>query len=191
MSRSGDIEWAPGVRLRWEDFRGPVDPAASAERVAMTAASLSWGYGYGLERGSGRCFYRITNIDVQAIFNRQDSWIRPGHETHRVLEHEQGHFDVTQLFKLKLEALTRELIGVRRACEGASVEEASDFTEREARRAVSAVADRIWSEHVTAQEAYDDQTHHGTQGDAQRAWLEAIARGVTQGRWSSIGDLLD
>jgi len=190
VSRAGDIVWTAEARLRFEDFQGTADPAVSPERVAMTAASLSWGYGYALERGNGRCFYRITNIDVEAIFNRQDSWIRPGHETHRVLEHEQGHFDITQLFKLKLEALTRELIGVRRACEGASVEEASDFTEREARRAVSAVADKIWSEHVAAQETYDDQTHHGTVPDIQAEWLEAIGRGVDEGKWSAIADRL-
>lgn len=190
VSRAGDIEWAPEERLRSEDFRGAVDPAASPERVAMTAASLSWGYGYGLQRGDGRCFYRITNIDVQAIFNRQESWIRPGHETHRVLEHEQGHFDITQLFKLKLEAMTRDLIGVRRTCEGASVEEASDFAEREARRAVSAIADKIWSEHVAAQKTYDGQTHHGTVPDIQAAWLDAIGHGVDEGKWSSIADLL-
>ncbi len=191
VSRPGDLVWAADVRLRWDDFQGPVDPTAAPRRVAMTAASLSWGYGYGLERGDGRCFYRITNVDVQAIFNRQDSWARPGHRTDRVLEHEQGHFDITQLFKLKLEELTGELIGVRHACEGDSVDEASDFTEQAARRAVSGVADEIWLEHVAAQEAYDEQTHHGTVRDVQSAWLEAIERGVDEGTWRSIADRLD
>ncbi len=190
VGRSGDIEWAADARLQWEDFQGPVDASASAERVAMTAASLSWGYTYGLERGGGRCDYRITSVDVRAIFNRQDSWIRPGHETQRVLEHEQGHFDITQLFKLKLETLASELVGVRRTCEGNTVAAASQYAERDAARAVSDVADRIWSEHVAAQETYDDQTRHGTVSDAQREWLEAIRRGVNEGRWSSIADRL-
>ncbi|NNC63876.1 MAG: hypothetical protein HKN84_03740 [Gammaproteobacteria bacterium] len=191
ISRPGDLEWAADVRLRWEDFQGPVDSSAAAERVAMTAASLSWGYSYGLELGSGPCYYRITSIDVAAIFNRQDSWVRPGHLTGRVLEHEQGHFDITQLFKLKLEEMTRDLMGVRRACEGRSVEAASQYTEREAARAVSAVADKIWREHVAAQEAYDDQTHHGTTRDVQAEWLQAIGHGLEAGQWSSIADRLD
>ncbi len=157
----------------------------------MTAASLTWGYSYVLERGNGRCVYRIDSVDVRAIFNRQDSWIRPGHLTERVLEHEQGHFDITQLYKLKLEALTRDLVGVRRPCQGESVEAASSYAEREAGRAVSDVADKIWSEHVAAQEAYDDQTRHGTERDAQRAWLEAIGRGVISQGWNAIADRLD
>ena len=189
-SRAGDVEWSADVRLSWEDFQGPVDPAVSHERVAMTAASLSWGYGYGLERGNGRCVYRITNIDVRAIFNQQDSWVRPGHLTDRVLEHEQGHFDITQLFKLKLEDLTREFIGVRHACEGASIEAASEYADRAARSAVSGLADEIWREHVAAQETYDDQTRHGTVPDVQAGWLEAIDRGIDDGNWRAIAERL-
>lgn len=190
-SRSGDLEWAAQTPLRWEDFQGPVDPSAAPERVAMTAASLSWGYTYGLERGGGRCVYRITSIDVRAIFNRKDSWIRPGHLTDRVLEHEQGHFDIAQLFKLKLEELARELVSVRWPCEGESVEAASGYAERGAGRIVSDLGQRIWSEHVAAQEAYDDQTRHGTVPDVQAQWLDAIGRGIDDGRWSAIADRLD
>ena len=191
VSRPGDLTWTAEAPLQWQDFQGPVDSSASADRVAMTAASLSWGYSYGLERGNGRCLYRINSVDVHAIFNRRDSWVRPGHETDRVLEHEQGHFDLTQLFKLELEALTRGLVGVRRECKGDSVEAASSYAEREAAGAVSVVAERIWSEHVAAQEAYDDQTRHGTAGDAQRAWLDAIRHGLEAGSWSAIADRLD
>lgn len=191
VNRPGDLAWTAADPLRWEDFQGAVDSSASADRVAMTAASLSWGYSYGLERGNGRCLYRIDSVDVHAIFNRQDSWVRPGHETDRVLEHEQGHFDLTQLFKLELEALTRGLVGVRRHCEGDSVEAASSYAEREAAQAVSRVAERIWSEHVAAQETYDEQTRHGTAGDAQRAWLDSIRRGLEAGRSSAIADRLD
>jgi hypothetical protein len=56
---------------------------------------------------------------------------------------------------------------------------------------VSGLADRIWREHVAAQEAYDDQTRHGTVRDVQAQWLEAIARGLDEERWSAIADRLD
>jgi len=191
VSRPGDLEWAPGARLGWEDFQGSVDPSASAERVAMTAASLSWGYTYGLERGDGRCVYRIISIDIRAIFNREDSWVNPRHMTDRVLDHEQGHFDITQLFKLKLEEAASQLLSDRWPCEGDSTESASEYTEEAAGRIVSALGQRIWSEHVAAQEAYDEQTRHGTVHAAQQAWLDAIRRGVVKRQWSAIADLLD
>ena len=191
VERPGDIDWAADARLRWQDFQGPVDPSASSERVAMTAASLSWGYTYGLERGDEYCVYRIVDIDIRAIFNRKDSWAKPGHLTDRVLEHEQGHFDITQLFKLKLEESASELLSERWPCEGASIGAASNYAERGAGRIVSALGQKIWREHVAAQEAYDDQTRHGTVPDAQQAWLEAIGRGIDTGRWRSIEALLD
>ncbi len=191
VDRPGDIDWTADSRLRWQDFQGPVDPSSSPERVAMTAASLSWGYTYGLERGNGYCVYRIVNIDIRAIFNRKDSWVRPGHLTDRVLEHEQGHFDITHLFKLKLEELASELLSARWPCEGDSVQAASEYTEEAAGRIVSDLGQKIWAEHVAAQRAYDDQTHHGTVPDAQRAWLEAIGRGIDAGRWRSLSTLLD
>ena len=191
VDRPGDLEWSANAPLRWEDFQGPVDPSASRERVAMTAASLSWGYTYGLERGNGHCVYRITSIDIQAIFNRRDSWVLPGHLTDRVLEHEQGHFDIAQLFKLKLEDSASELLSARWPCEGDSVQAASEYTVREAGRIVSNLGQKIWSEHVAAQKAYDDQTGHGTESRAQRNWLDAIDRGLDEARWRSIAELLD
>ncbi|MDH3418503.1 MAG: hypothetical protein OEQ25_04070 [Gammaproteobacteria bacterium] len=190
LSRPGDMQWAANTPLRWEDFQGPVDPSASTERVAMTAASLSWGYAYGLERSDGHCFYRISSVDVQAIFDRQVSWVRPGHRTARILEHEQGHFDLTQLFKLKLDDLAGELVGIRRTCKGDSVAVASDFTERDAARAVSGLAEKVWQEHVAAQEAYDEQTRHGILTDVQHMWTETIRRGLREARWDSLEDLL-
>lgn len=184
IPRAGDIAWADQRWLTWNDFLGPVDPRAGSERVAMTAASLSWGYEYQIERGEDDCAYRITAVRAQAIFNQRDSWVRPGHRNPTVLAHEQGHFDLTQIYKVILDERASELIGRRNACEGDSLEAASSFTEKDAAALVQALFDEVWQAYLAAQATYDQLTRNGTEPQAQEEWTGRIERALRDGRWA-------
>ncbi|HSG63452.1 MAG TPA: hypothetical protein VLD39_00560 [Gammaproteobacteria bacterium] len=186
--RGGDIAWDANRRLSWSDFRGRVDPRATAERVAMTAASLSWGYEFQLERDEVSCGYRITRVRTEAIFNQDESWVRPGHQIASVLDHEQGHFDLTQVYKTVLDGRASHLIGRARGCEGGSLEAASRFTERDAAALMSGLFNEVWEEYLATQAAYDRHTRNGTAAETQQRWTESIARSLRSGRWLPPAD---
>lgn len=178
-----DVLWNSARPLSWDDFLGPVDPRATGDRVAMTAATLSWGYEYQIERDDESCAYWLTDIHAEAIFNQRESWVRPGYRNASVLGHEQGHFDLTQIYKLILDDGADELIGRRNPCEGGSIQEASRFADESAAELAHVLFDDVWQQYLATQERYDAETQHGTVSDAQSRWTESIQRRLRSGQW--------
>lgn len=178
-----EIPWSAARPLSWTDFRGAVDPRSPSDRVAITAASLRWGYKYRVERDSSYCAYRITDIHSEATFSQRDSWAKPDYRIAAVLTHEQGHFDLTQIYKRVLDERAADLIGVRNTCAGSTLEEASRSTERAAAALVQALFDGIWQQLSVTQAAYDYQTQHGIATEPQKRWTESIQRGLRTGNW--------
>ena len=188
VSQPQDIQWSADRPLSWDDFLGAVDPNAPLENVALTAASLAWSYEYAIERDDKSCLYRITGIHTQAIFNPGDSWVKPGHRTAAVLNHEQGHFDLTQIYKLILDERAHHLIGARDRCEGDTVGEASEFAESRVAEQVQGLFQDMWQKYTSTQETYDDQTRHGTVMGTQGLWTEIIQRGLRLEQWEEFID---
>lgn len=176
-----NIPWSAERLLTWNDFLAPVAKGTEPENVAATAASLSWAYEYEIERTRNSCTYRLTDIRADAIFHPDDSWVRPDHRTADVLEHEQGHFDITQVYKLMFEATARGLVGTEGVCEGRSEKRISSFVRSEIARFVKPLYEQIWRDHTTVQDTYDAQTHHGLDAPAQARWLARIAAALRDG----------
>ena len=149
----------------------------------MTAASLTWDYEYQIEHDGNSCAYWITAIRSEAVFDQRRSWVRPEHRRPEILAHEQGHFDLTQIYKRLMDERAAELIGSRRHCEGDTIEQASSFTQRDAAESVQAVFDAIWTRYMSAQREYDAQTSHGIAAGSQRRWSDRIRAGLESGTW--------
>jgi hypothetical protein len=171
---SADIEWNPSRVLTWDDFVGPVPANADPERVAATAASLSWSYAYALEQSPEACAYRILDIQVAATFHPDESWVRPGHRSAAVLSHEQGHFDIAELYKKRFEDDTRELVASVRECRGRNERKISRFVERDLNDLIGSVFDEIWRAYRARQDVYDEETRHGMNAQAQASWTEQL-----------------
>jgi hypothetical protein len=182
---SQTIQWHADRPLQWDDFSGPIDPYSPPETVAMTAASLRWSYEYRIERDNDLCAYRISKVTSDAVFSPGDSWVKPGYKNTAVLNHEQGHFDLTQIFKRILDQRATALIDIRNSCEGNTIGEVSKFTKRDAAQRVQALFDSVWQEYLAAQAAYDEQTQHGIAIEPQKLWTERIQSGLYAGAWSA------
>lgn len=168
------IEWSPERRLVWDDFQGPVPADADEERIATTAASLSWSNEYGIAWSREECVLRIARIDSAALFHPDRSWVRPGHRLPAVLEHEQGHFDIAQIFRQKFERETRPFVGQPRECRGRNERAAARHAKSEVERLIGTIYDEVWRQYRAEQEAYDRETRHGIDTDAQAAWTRKI-----------------
>jgi len=170
-----EIVWSLDRPLRWQDFRAPSEPNAPSERVALTAASLAWRYDYKVDGLGQDCSYRIRGVHAQAIFDPARSWVRPGHLADSVLAHEQGHFDITEMYRRKLEEGARELLGISTRCEGETYEEAMVSTKASAGERMGVVYKKIWDDYLAFQQRYDDETRHGIVTESQQRWSHAIA----------------
>lgn len=169
------IEWNPARPLEWNDFVGAVPAHAGSERIAESNTSISWTYRYEVNWRQGVCTFRITAIESAAGFHPDGSWVRPAHRTDAVLEHEQGHFDITRIYQQKFADATRELVGVSRDCGTGGRARATRNVEREIDRLAGSVYDAVWQEYRKEQDAYDAETQHGIDSSAQSRWTGRIA----------------
>src|SRR5690349_706212 len=83
------ISWSGDRLLTWEDFK--CEPKTGTDAVASTSTSL--GIAYQLVDG------KLT-YDVTCNFSKVKSW--GSMKTDYILAHEQGHFDITEIYARKL-----------------------------------------------------------------------------------------
>jgi len=176
-----EIPWSPERPLRWADFAGPVAPRTASENVAVTASSLGWSYEYEIERSGSGCRYRITAITASATFDRARSWSKPEHRTAAILAHEQGHFDITQIYKVLFESLAREQIGATGDCGGGGTRRTQKLVADAINSRVGPLYEEVWQRHNDTQESYDLASAHGINEAAQREWTRHIATALHSG----------
>ena len=158
-----EFAWQSGHRLSWDDFRGPVPNGRD-----IVAAETSCGIGFEtnvITRGVPVQF-RVYNT-----FSTSRSWVRADARTPEVLEHEQGHFDLCELY-------TRKLRQRFAATEG--------ITANNLRMVTRAVWKEVHDAYRDRQDQYEDETDHGLNRDAQVTWTAYLEKelAATEG-WAS------
>lgn len=89
----GDSEkmlWNENQKLTWEDFRGK--PVPSASFVASTNTGINFQYSYSIKNDQVAVEY-----SVESFFYPEKSWYQPGKVNQHILNHEQAHFDISEL----------------------------------------------------------------------------------------------
>ena len=89
------LTWQQDRRLIWPDFQG--EPDEESDFRAMTNWQLS--YDFQLSKAKGEINSRFN---VYAFFDHQKSWVKEGNGSDELLQHEQLHFDIAELFARKL-----------------------------------------------------------------------------------------
>ena len=146
------ILWAEHSKLSWSDFKGRA-PRTVGEPSAVTETGF---------RMQLVCRAGSLDIDVAAEFYPGSSWVKANRKSGELLRHEQGHFDITELYAKKMKKAVRDA-GI--GCEDDARAEA------EGKRVVGSV-NREWEK---AEKDYDVETKDGTDLVRQRGVSERIA----------------
>ncbi len=83
------IHWRPDYKLSWEDFQGR--PDSNSEYKAISSPSINFSLSYNKSSFS---------YNVICSFNKSKSWTLSNSQN--LLTHEQGHFDIAEIFARKL-----------------------------------------------------------------------------------------
>jgi len=145
------LPWSYARPLTWEDFM--CEPKQNTDAVALTSTAL--GIAYNLS--SGQLHYEIT-----CNFSKVKSWGIL--KTPYILAHEQGHFDITEIYA---RILHRELLAYK-------------FNRRSFRQDVNVIYDRVVKEKESFQLLYDAQTDHSRNKKVQQEWLDKIQELLTE-----------
>jgi hypothetical protein len=147
------LTWAKHPSLDWSDFQG--HPRRS---TGEPSAVTDTGFRVQLE-----CREGFLDIRVEAEFYPASSWVKPARKSAELLRHEQGHFDITELYARKIRKAVREQ---KINCE-------NDRQAESAGKKIFGELDRDWEK---AEKRYDVNTKDGTDLVRQREAAETIAK---------------
>ena len=141
------IEWNPSRLLTWTDYKGNPDPKSDA--AASTATYL--GVEYNMDQ-------KGLSWKIQCLFSLTRSWGRNKDEF--VLRHEQGHFDIAEIFARKLNQRLK----------------AYKFNNATYKDDLKNIYTTITSEKEAFQNQYDSETDHSRKKQIQEEWLKKIGK---------------
>ncbi len=141
--------------LTWSDFNQvPSKPPGAAEDAAIKVR-YSQNYNY----GSNKNAVVISSADVD-ITCTPECWVVSSAMSNDLLQHEQGHFDITAL-------------GAREFYNSLLQLKASNGKEIKAK--ISALNTKVQGKIDRANKRYDKQTGHSQQANMQQLWEQKIA----------------
>ncbi len=141
------LEWSATRKLTWNDYKASPNPASDAAASTTTYLTIS---------------YNISNTDfsykIESRFSKTRSWGL--HKTPYILSHEQGHFDIAEIFARKLYQKMSEYRFDRRSYE----------------KDLKKIYQEILDEKKEMQDEYDEETNHSINKEKQGEWLKLIER---------------
>lgn len=144
------IEWEEGQKLSWTDFRGA--PKQGVAYEANTNSGISFSWSYSTESGQP-----VLKYEVATNFFPLLSWVKQNEKDMYLLDHEQLHFDISELHARKL----RKAIGEYE-------------TGRNIRRDLNRIYEGIEKDRVAMQKLFDSETIHSTNKKAEAGWRKFV-----------------
>ena len=141
------IKWDSTRLLTWNDYKGRPDPASDAAASTTTYLGIEYRMD---EKGFS---YRI-----QCRFSLSRSWGRS--KTDFVLKHEQGHFDIAEIFARKLNKRMSEYT----------------FNRNTYKTDLKEIYEGITKDKEAFQDLYDKETDHSRKKEQQLEWLKKIEK---------------
>lgn len=150
-SVSTQFQWHEHDKLSWDDFKGPVT-ASNDESAAATCCAIGFKTTAPVNGGK-------PGLEVYNTFYVTKSWVRPDAQMQSILDHEQGHFDLCELYT---RMLRQRMAGVDLAKPGVKQELMQVYAD-------------VSKEYESRQQAYEQETAHGTIITEQKRWQANIA----------------
>ena len=90
------LSWDASYKLSWSDFKAK--PNTNSSAVAITASGII--FGFSIKQTDKNKVVSFTT-DVYAHFYPEQSWYKMKRANNHILQHEQLHFDITELYARK------------------------------------------------------------------------------------------
>jgi Bacterial protein of unknown function (DUF922) len=139
------LNWSASNRLTWNDYKAKPNPDSDAAASTTTVLSID----YKISQNS-------FGYKIESRFSKTRSWGL--HKTDYILTHEQGHFDIAEIFARKLH---KEMSEYR-------------FNKRTYQKDLKKIYEEVTEEKTEMQNDYDRETRHSINKQKQAEWLKKI-----------------
>lgn len=140
------LDWREDRKLTWADYKA--SPERDSDAAASTTTYLL--IDYYISRNN-------FSYKIESRFSKSRSWGL--HRTDYILAHEQGHFDIAEVFARKLNKRMSEY----------------RFNLRTYEKDLRQIYEEVTNEKLEMQNRYDRETNHSINKVQQAAWLKKIA----------------
>lgn len=147
-----------------KDYQGSA-PDTIKQFAASTEIEVRYEYSYQLYQKDQQFQIYVTDIEVYSIMLQKKSWNRQLYNV-RLLDHEQGHFDIGQIFALKAQIEIARKMKDKRRFLSTGKTKAGVIAKLE--ETLSQEFFHIVTEMTEAQIAYDGVTNHGLDQKSQK-----------------------
>ncbi|WP_462250002.1 DUF922 domain-containing protein [Ferruginibacter sp.] len=148
-----EIEWTASRKLTWEDFKGSPKTISNSNTAAQTFC------GFGFQTNNVTMFNK-AKIFTTTSFTTNLSWVRPDQKNRLdLLEHEQGHFDLCEVYARQLRKTLEE----------------KKLTAFNLNTDANVIFKNVSKSYLERQELYESETQYGTDRKKQIEWTKLIA----------------
>lgn len=155
------IIWSQSEKLNWSDFLGTPNPATPF--AASTNTGIAFQYKYTLDSSSKV----VVDFTVESFFDKDKSWYFPHLIDDHILQHEQTHFDISELHA----RILRKRLSERR------------FT-KNVENEIQTIYTRVEEQRVAMQRRFDAETNHSQNFKKEEHWRTLVAKQLEQHeRW--------
>jgi predicted secreted Zn-dependent protease len=127
---------------------------------------IEWRASYSLTSNGGDWTGHVQSVTVTNTMQPSLSWVVSGKATASVLEHEQAHFDLNEVYRRKLEAVL-PCLQAKQATKQGVIDALNTSLHQK--------ANEILAQLQVAQARYDAETRHGNDTAGQARWEAQIA----------------
>jgi hypothetical protein len=162
------VNWDQAAPITWSLFQGtPPADAPNHREPANIIMTLSWHASFSVSSNAGTWIAQVTSITVTNTMSTTLSWVINERATESILNHEQLHFDLSEVYRRKLE------------CELLRIDSYSSATQQGAVDMLNAslhqIANAILQEAEEMQALYDSQTSGSLNSAEQARWQNLIS----------------
>lgn len=141
------IKWSSEKRLSWKDYLAEPDDRSGA--AASTSTQI--GFEYHVRENS-------LTFSITCYFAKEKSWGR--YKNDYILSHEQGHFDIAEIFTRKFYKTVKEY----------------KFNERRYKTDLRDIYTNAMRDKERFQQQYDSETDYSRNKPKQEEWLKKIEK---------------
>jgi len=158
------IIWDKNRPLTWNDFQcTPVKSEISKGHCAMTASSMFADCNAKLIKTK----FQIVDIQIHAYFIKDQSWkydelFEKNGGPEKVLKHEQGHFDITEIYARRYRNKMKKEAQKLRYYKGRTSDKQQNFAYKESQRILQVWADQFSNSRNKYNGRYEKDTWYGT-----------------------------
>jgi hypothetical protein len=140
------LKWSASRRLSWSDYKAKPNPNSDAAATTTTVLAVDYNFNN-----------NQFGFTIKSQFSKTRSW--GVHKTDYILSHEQGHFDIAEVFARKLHKNLSEY----------------RFNKKTYQKDLKKIYSDITEEKEEVQNNYDKETSHSINKEKQAEWLKKIS----------------